>query len=190
MRKRKSTCIFLFVAIYSSVCFLIAACLLHTGTQKEIKYLVNFDRSLSECISETKYLETLGFVVPELARNVALQVKVIHFISNTVHPTGNIGGFFLNPWPDFQEDKYIKYVDGLRHMLKRYHRLLGSLDNAETTLLEDQMRELRRVIRPGAKRLNWNSLSINEFITKCDSVSNTRRGVRNKTSGRKKPNKT
>jgi dynein heavy chain len=32
------------------------------------------------------------------------------------------------------------------------------------------MRELRRVIRPGAKRLNWNSLGINDFISKCDSV--------------------
>ena len=32
------------------------------------------------------------------------------------------------------------------------------------------MRELRRVIRPGAKRLNWNSLGINDFIQKCDSA--------------------
>ena len=62
-------------------------------------------------------------------------------------------------------------MDGLKHMLKRYHTLLGSLDNAEATLLEDHMRELRRVIRPGAKRLNWNSLGISEFVTKCDSVS-------------------
>ena len=56
-------------------------------------------------------------------------------------------------------------------MLKRYHTLLGSLDNAEAILLEDHMRELRRVIRPGAKRLNWNSLGISEFVAKCDSVS-------------------
>ena len=32
------------------------------------------------------------------------------------------------------------------------------------------MRSLRRVIRPGSKRLNWNSLGINEFINKCDSA--------------------
>lgn len=32
------------------------------------------------------------------------------------------------------------------------------------------MRELRRVIRPGAKRLNWNSLGINDFIQKCDAA--------------------
>ena len=41
----------------------------------EVKYLVDFDPLLSEIISETKYMEQLGFSVPELARNVALQVK-------------------------------------------------------------------------------------------------------------------
>lgn len=33
------------------------------------------------------------------------------------------------------------------------------------------MRELRRVIRPGSKRLNWNSLGINDFVLKCRNVS-------------------
>lgn len=41
----------------------------------EIKYLVDFDPQLGEIISETKYMEQLGFHVPELARNVALQVS-------------------------------------------------------------------------------------------------------------------
>ena len=41
----------------------------------EVKYLVDFDPLLSEIISETKYMEQLGFSVPELARNVALQVN-------------------------------------------------------------------------------------------------------------------
>jgi hypothetical protein len=30
-----------------------------------------------------------------------------------------------------QEEKYIKYVDGLNHTLVRYHRVLASLGNAE-----------------------------------------------------------
>ncbi|ELU10552.1 hypothetical protein CAPTEDRAFT_221643 [Capitella teleta] len=111
------------------------------GHQKETKYLVDFDPTLREIVTETKYMETLGFSVPELSRNVALQ-----------------------------EEKYIKYLDGLNHMLVRYHTVLASLDNAEAVLLEDHMKELRRVIRPGAKRLNWNSLGINDFIAKCDSA--------------------
>ncbi|XP_059165934.1 dynein axonemal heavy chain 10-like isoform X2 [Physella acuta] len=107
----------------------------------ETKYVVDFDFRLAEIIAETKYVESLGFTVPELARNVALQ-----------------------------EEKYIRYVDGLSRMLFRYHSLLASLDYAEAALLDDYQRDLRRMLRPGAKRLNWNSLGINDFIAKCDSA--------------------
>lgn len=41
----------------------------------QLKYLVDFDPQLTEIVSETKYMEQLGFSVPELARNVALQVS-------------------------------------------------------------------------------------------------------------------
>ena len=95
----------------------------------EVKYVVDFAAELSQIVIETKYMEQLGFSVPELARNVALQ-----------------------------EEKYIGHVDGLRHMLARYHTVLASLDEAELNLLREHISELRRVVRPGAKRLNWNSL--------------------------------
>lgn len=42
----------------------------------ETKYVVDFDFRLAEIIAETKYVESLGFTVPELARNVALQVCI------------------------------------------------------------------------------------------------------------------
>ena len=77
------------------------------GHHKQLKYLVDFDPALAEIITETKYMEQLGFSVPELARNVALQ-----------------------------EEKYIKYVDGLKNMLSRYHLVLKSLDNAEVGMRE------------------------------------------------------
>ncbi|KAL3856163.1 hypothetical protein ACJMK2_010948 [Sinanodonta woodiana] len=111
------------------------------GPSIDLKYVVDFDPMLLEIISETKYMEQLGFSVPELARNVALQ-----------------------------EEKYIKYVESLTHMLERYHKLLALLDEAETDLLEDHMRELRRVIRPGSRRLNWNSLGIRDFCLKCEQA--------------------
>ena len=41
----------------------------------------------------------------------------------------------------------------------------------QAQLLEEHMRDLRRMLRPGAKRLNWNSLGINDFVVKCESVS-------------------
>ena len=36
--------------------------------------MVDFDTALLEIVTETKYMEQLGNAVPELARNVALQV--------------------------------------------------------------------------------------------------------------------
>ena len=63
---------------------------------------MNFAPELHEIVTETKYMEQLGFAVPDLARNVALQ-----------------------------EDKYFGYVNGLMKMLQRYHSLLLSLEFAE-----------------------------------------------------------
>ena len=48
---------------------------IYVDHHKEIKYVVDFDPVLAEIITETKYMEQLGFSVPELARNIALQVR-------------------------------------------------------------------------------------------------------------------
>ncbi len=66
------------------------------------EFVVNFAPELEEIISEAKYLEKLGFAVPELARSVALQ-----------------------------EDKFTGFCDGLNRCLSRYHHVLASLSDAE-----------------------------------------------------------
>ena len=71
----------------------------------QIQYVVNFAPELQEITTETKYMEQLGFAVPDLARNVALQ-----------------------------EDRYFVYVSGLTQMLNRYHSLIASLDPAEVRI--------------------------------------------------------
>ena len=43
--------------------------------------MADFAPELGMIISETKYLEQLGFQVPELARNVALQVRALKELS-------------------------------------------------------------------------------------------------------------
>ncbi|XP_075256614.1 dynein axonemal heavy chain 10-like [Convolutriloba macropyga] len=106
----------------------------------KVQYWVDFADELGEIIAETKYMESLGFQVPEIARNVALQ-----------------------------EEKYIKYVDKLKNMLKRYHDAVSSLNDAETQLLSEHLKELKRILKPGVVRLNWNSLGISDFIQKCTS---------------------
>ncbi|XP_071826175.1 dynein axonemal heavy chain 10-like isoform X2 [Apostichopus japonicus] len=107
----------------------------------ESKYVVDFASELAEIITETKYMEQLGFSIPELARNVALQ-----------------------------EDKYIRWNDGLKHMLSRYHTVVATLSNAETQLLDEHLNDLSRTLKPGHKRLNWNSLGISDYVSKCEQA--------------------
>ncbi|KAF0872101.1 DYH10 protein, partial [Crocuta crocuta] len=108
------------------------------NSDKGTVFVINFSPALREIINETKYLEQLGFPISELARNVALQ-----------------------------EDKFLRYTDGIQRMLDHYHMLLGKLNEAEALLLDDHSQELIRVFRSGYKRLNWNSLGIADYITRC-----------------------
>ncbi|XP_047141246.1 dynein axonemal heavy chain 10 isoform X1 [Hydra vulgaris] len=110
-----------------------------TSAKNCVYYLVDFPGELLEIIQEAKYLEQAGFVIPELARNVALQ-----------------------------EDKYNQTVDELNRMLKQYHNCLMSLSEAEFLLLDEHLNQLQRTLKPGEKRLNWNSLGISDYITKCE----------------------
>ncbi|CAM9407606.1 unnamed protein product, partial [Ectocarpus sp. 12 AP-2014] len=69
-------------------------------------YGVNFATELHMIIRESKYLDRMGFQVPEAALNVALQ-----------------------------EDKYHKYIQDMHLMLKNYDALVDSLTQVETRLL-------------------------------------------------------
>ncbi|KAJ7419933.1 Dynein heavy chain 10, axonemal [Willisornis vidua] len=106
--------------------------------KKSICFTVNFSPILQEIITETKSMEQLGLAVPEMARYVALQ-----------------------------EDKYLRYTSRLAKMLDHYHKLMGTLNEAETKLLDDHIQELLRIFKSGRKRLTWNSLGIGEFIVQC-----------------------
>ncbi|NXF47620.1 DYH10 protein, partial [Oceanites oceanicus] len=111
-------------------------------TKKSVHFIVNFSPIFQEIILETKYMEQLGFPVPEVARYVALQ-----------------------------EDKYLRYTNGLKNMLDRYHKLMGTLNEAETKLLDDHIQELWRVFKSGHRRLSWNSLGIGDFIVRCTQAT-------------------
>ncbi|XP_007489994.2 dynein axonemal heavy chain 10 isoform X1 [Monodelphis domestica] len=110
--------------------------------EKGTYFVINFSPALKETINETKYMEQLGFVVPELARNVALQ-----------------------------EDKFLRYTEGIRLMLDHYYKLLGTLNEAEAQLLDDQALDLLRVFKAGYKRLNWNSLGIADYLFRCKEAT-------------------
>ena len=54
--------------------------LFSTGRTVEIVYVLNYNTKINEIITESKYMEQLGFQLPEIARNLALQVaKLVYF---------------------------------------------------------------------------------------------------------------
>ena len=63
---------------------------------------MNLPSELMEIVVETRYLEQLGFPIPERARNMALQ-----------------------------EEKLLSYQDGLKHILQRYRGCIEALQPAE-----------------------------------------------------------
>ncbi|KAJ2996626.1 Dynein heavy chain 10, axonemal [Globomyces sp. JEL0801] len=116
------------------------------------KITVNFRMELKDIIKETKYLDKMGFSVPEAALNVALQ-----------------------------EEKYYNLVENLNLMLQAYRSVMDPLDNSEKKLFTHHINELRRVMKPGFTRLNWNSLGIPEFIQRCNMEINKLSSLVNQT---------
>ena len=52
---------------------------------KEVnRYRVNFTSDLSATLAEVKYLEKLGFAVPDVARNMSIQVSIFAHNSTSV----------------------------------------------------------------------------------------------------------
>jgi dynein heavy chain len=99
-------------------------------------YFVNFSPELSTLIRECKLLDRMGYPIPEVAMNVALQ-----------------------------EDKLNDYVARLQQMLERYHHTLSQLTPIEANLMQVQLCHLRASIRAGFTPLNWNSLHVTAYIS-------------------------
>ena len=104
---------------------------------------VNFRPELKDIIKESKYLDKIGFTIPEAALNVALQ-----------------------------EDKYYNLVENLNSMLRNLRNVVEPLNAAERKLLLTHLNEVKRIMKPGLTRLNWNSLGIPEYIHKCNQEIN------------------
>lgn len=102
-------------------------------------YYVNLRQELKDIIKETKYLDKMNLQVPESALNVALQ-----------------------------EEKYYTLVESLNKMIASYNEVIDPMDSSEKKLFATHIAELKRIMKPGFSRLNWNSLGIPEFIQRCN----------------------
>ena len=102
-------------------------------------YTSNFSPELLMIIRESKYLDRMGFVVPEAALNVTLQ-----------------------------EDKYHHYIMDLDIMLRNYNQVINSLSPVEKELLKAKLADMQRTLKTGFTPLNWNSQRIPHFIEACN----------------------
>eukprot|EP01018_Ginkgo_biloba_P029496 Gb_13869 [translate_table: standard] len=105
--------------------------------------VANFHRSIHEIIRETKYLDAMGFQLPETALNVTLQ-----------------------------EEKYNSLVASIQNMLQHYHTVLRMLTTVESQLLSSRFQKLQHVLDPGFLHLNWNSLGTSDFVSSCMKAIN------------------
>ncbi len=58
----------------------------------------------------------------------------------------------------------------LKIVLKNYHRLIDSLEPHEQSLLEENLRQLKRNMQTGTQRLPWTSTNHEKFITVTSEV--------------------
>ncbi|KEG14252.1 putative dynein heavy chain [Trypanosoma grayi] len=106
----------------------------------EDTYVTNFDMTLFDVIREAKYLDRLGFEVPQEALNVTLQ-----------------------------DESYHANVDALKAMLLSFNfELQSALEGPERVILAKNIRELKLALEPGIHDINWTSLGIPDFVMNCE----------------------
>ena len=98
-------------------------------------YRVNFSYDLKMIIKESRYLDKLGFRIPESALNATLQ-----------------------------ESKYLKMSWSLNAQLKIYDTIMESLKPIEKILLKGHINDLNGTIKTGFYPLNWTSQRIPQYI--------------------------
>ncbi|CAF3533097.1 unnamed protein product [Rotaria sordida] len=114
------------------------------------RYTIDFDPQLNEMMTEARYLEQFDYILPETIRHLALSEEKMKLLSTQ-----------------------------LKIVLKNYHRLIDSLEPHEQSLLEENLRQLKRHMQTGTQRLPWTSTNhekfitvISELISKLDSTIN------------------
>ena len=106
------------------------------------RYKVNFTTDLSDTLAEVKHLDSLGFSVPEVARNMSLQ-----------------------------EERLTGVAQDLRIMLTRYHATLDEISRAEEELLLENIKETQVVLGPGPSQINLEFIrELTNFVLACNQA--------------------
>ncbi|OHS98802.1 Dynein heavy chain family protein [Tritrichomonas foetus] len=99
---------------------------------------VNFDPELQQMINEGKHLERMGYTLSRDVVNVLLQYP-----------------------------HYRKLQRSLEAMLSEWNNAISSINADEVRILTGCMRAVEDVFADGASYLNWNSLGVNDFLSRC-----------------------
>jgi len=79
-----------------------------------------------------------------------------------------------------QEKDYLKYVDKLNLLLRKYNDALSGLKLVEKKLLEKQIKRLNSMMNKGKDNHNWFSLSIQQYIDACETEIDSFKDIKSK----------
>ncbi|KAK7889071.1 hypothetical protein WMY93_024631 [Mugilogobius chulae] len=108
-----------------------------SGLQRNSRFAVNFSPEIRQMVAETNGLVSMGYSVPDVSWNVALQ-----------------------------EAKFIRYVEELQRLMSSFHSLMDSLSDVLFVMLDKHIRTVKKELSFGCKTLNWKSLGISDFISR------------------------
>lgn len=126
-----------------------------------MRLIVNFAPEIREIISEAKYLGLLGYSVPPVALNVALQeYKLIRYYERVLKEFGSVCKCADRCRFRHVSNLIFRHSDDLHRLVSRYHSALDSLNEMKTVMLAEQISAVQKEMDMGCKRLNWNSLGM------------------------------
>ncbi|KAL5112917.1 Dynein heavy chain 10 axonemal [Taenia crassiceps] len=114
----------------------------------KFNFEVDFGNELVQIMEETKFLQMLGFPVPDMACCIALREK-----------------------------EFLRQRTGLSNLAEAVRTTLGRLSMVELVTLENHIADLRVTLAPAWKQLNWTSLIIDRYIVKATKAFDRFSGV-------------
>jgi len=103
--------------------------------------LVNFDHGVLQLMREAKYLQLMGFEIPNSAKIVLLL-----------------------------EDKLKTYYNEILHALNQYNRVTSMVSSEVKALLRPHLLDLENAIKPARTTMTWTSMNIEQFLTSLHTV--------------------
>jgi len=107
----------------------------------QLRFELNFNWEMFNVIREAELMEQLGFELPAILRDIGVQKNRL------------------------RADLY-----AIEKVINRYNNMLETLEKADVQLLKHTLQDIEKHIQPGVTRFNWNSLSISNYASLCNTM--------------------